>query len=100
MNERMLRNALGHFGKALAREKEVHALREGYHAADESRKVGDALGDGDVKDKLRMKHGTAKVAQTFIDEVGAPLLCPASRADAIIRFSFADKFAVARGSVR
>lgn len=72
MNERMLRNALGHFGKALAREKEVHALREGHNAEDEREKVGEALGEGDVKDTLRMKHGTAKVAQTFIDEVGAP----------------------------
>lgn len=68
MNERMLRNASAHFVKALARENETHG---GDGEQDRERSAEGGF-EKELKVESRMTHGTAKVAQTFLDEVGLP----------------------------
>lgn len=65
MNERLLRNALTHFTKALEREKETHGTAE----LSDDREATELTKEQDYQAKLRMAHGTAKVSQMFIDEV-------------------------------
>jgi hypothetical protein len=65
MNERLLRNASAHFTKALERERETH----GVDGLQDDERIAESGIEHDLKVKLRMAHGTAKVSQTFIDEV-------------------------------
>lgn len=65
MNERLLRNALTHFEKALEREKETHGRAE----ARDDAEAAESTVEQDHQAKLRLAHGTAKVSQMFIDEV-------------------------------
>ena len=65
MNERLLRNALTHFEKALEREMETYGTAG---PVDDGENAQTAL-EQDHRAKLRLAHGTAKVSQTFIDEV-------------------------------
>lgn len=66
LNERLLRNASAHFSKALAREKET----QGVDVLQDDERIAESGIERDLKIKLRMAHGTAKVSQMFIDEVG------------------------------
>lgn len=65
LNERLLRNASAHFTKALTREKEMHGV-DGLH---DDKRIAESGIDPELKVRLRMAHGTAKVSQTFIEEV-------------------------------
>lgn len=69
MDERMLRNASNHFTKALDTEKDAHGLEDTQQEDDgylRPIRNEEALG------RKVSNHGTAKVAQTFLDKVGSP----------------------------
>lgn len=92
MSERLLRNALTHFEKALEREKETHGRAE----AQDDDEVADSTVEQDHQAKLRLAHGTAKVSQMFIDEVSVRGAQPYGK----LTVHTLDQCITARGAIR